>query len=143
MLIDLINGNDYIKSHEYEYKKNRLIWSRIYYNKTKKNGPIRISILDQLYKKYSDDFPLIEKDGKKLYTPFWDTKQVKEVREKWRKKCEERWKEEEEEAEKEREWQRKQQDARDWAEEVWQMNRDFWNECGEAGSNCESWPGWG
>jgi len=30
----------------------------------------------------------------------------------------------------------------DWQREVNEMNRDFWRECGEAGSNCDSWPGW-
>ena len=25
---------------------------------------------------------------------------------------------------------------------VKECNREFWEECGEAGSNCESWPGW-
>ena len=145
VLIDLINGKDYLKSQKRELgeNKSRLVWSRIFFRDSGKNGLIRISILDQLYKKYPDVFPLIEKDGKKQYTPFWDTEQINEIRKKWRKYCEEREKEEEEEAEKEREWQRMQQDARDWAEEVRQMNRDFWNECGEAGSNCESWPGWG
>lgn len=34
-------------------------------------------------------------------------------------------------------------EAEDWQHEVDRMNRDFWDECGEAGSNCESWPGWG
>ena len=29
-----------------------------------------------------------------------------------------------------------------WQDEVDEMNRQFWNECGEGGSNCESWPGW-
>ena len=29
------------------------------------------------------------------------------------------------------------------AEELQQMEREFWEECGEAASNCDSWPGWG
>lgn len=31
----------------------------------------------------------------------------------------------------------------DWQREIDQMNRDFWNDCGESSSNCESGPGWG
>lgn len=27
-------------------------------------------------------------------------------------------------------------------DDIDRLNREFWNECGEAGSNCESWPGW-
>ena len=27
-------------------------------------------------------------------------------------------------------------------DEVAEMVRDFWKECGAAASNCESWPGW-
>lgn len=30
----------------------------------------------------------------------------------------------------------------DWREEVEEMSREFWRECGEAASNCDSWPGW-
>ena len=34
-------------------------------------------------------------------------------------------------------------DSRDnWQNEVDELNRAFWRECGEGGSNCESWPGW-
>ena len=34
-------------------------------------------------------------------------------------------------------------DGESWEDEVAEMNRDFWKECGAAASNCESWPGWG
>ena len=31
----------------------------------------------------------------------------------------------------------------DYNDEVDKLNSAFWRECGECGSNCESWPGWG
>ena len=34
-------------------------------------------------------------------------------------------------------------DGESWQNEVAEMTRDFWKECGAAASNCESWPGWG
>jgi hypothetical protein len=40
-------------------------------------------------------------------------------------------------------WQRIEAEDSEWPSIVEEWNRDFWNECGEAGSNCDSWPGWG
>ncbi len=44
------------------------------------------------------------------------------------------------------EWEDEDPDGNDYRSdsqrEIDEMNRDFWKECGDAGSNCESWPGW-
>ena len=48
-----------------------------------------------------------------------------------------------EEDEEEKKRKEIEQNGRDYQREIEEMNRDFWKECGEAGSNCESWPGWG
>lgn len=80
-----------------------------------------------------DNFPIVEVDGKKMYTrlitdigysnylSFLDY--AKEIAEEYKERL---WYESEE----------------DWQKEVEEMNREFWRECGEAGANCESWPGW-
>ena len=35
-----------------------------------------------------------------------------------------------------------QAEGEEWQKEIDEMNKEFWRECGSAGSNCESWPGW-
>ena len=50
-----------------------------------------------------------------------------------------------EEAEKEYEEEQRKynyDDGKSWQDEVDELNSAFWRECGEGGSNCESWPGW-
>lgn len=80
------------------------------------------------------NFPIVMCEGKKMYTrlitdagysnyqSFLDY--AKEIAEQY-------------------EEQQRFESEEDWQKEVDEMNREFWRECGEAGSNCESWPGWG
>lgn len=84
------------------------------------------------------DFPFIENNGKKSFTLIRTEKGsellkpiLKEARELEMKVIKEA-----EEEEKESEQLDMDKIAKEWAD-------DFWRECGEAGSNCESWPGWG
>lgn len=84
-----------------------------------------------------NDFPLIEVEGKIRFTHL-RTEEGDEKLKNLIKDAKEAMKRYEEE----------QQffgddDGRSWQDEVDEMNRAFWRECGEAGSNCESWPGWG
>lgn len=81
-----------------------------------------------------NDFPLIDKGGKKYFTQirneYGDTAYQQFINEA------------NERAEEYKEQQREIAEGISWQEEVAEMNRAFWGECGEAGSNCESWPGW-
>lgn len=81
-----------------------------------------------------DDFPIIDKDGKKYFTLIrnedGDTAYQQFINEA------------NERAEEYEDQQRDIAEGMSWQEEVAEMNRAFWRECGEAGSNCESWPGW-
>lgn len=81
-----------------------------------------------------DNFPLIDKDGKKYFTLIrnedGDTAYQQFINEA------------NERAEEYEDQQRDIAEGMSWQEEVAEMNRAFWRECGEAGSNCESWPGW-
>lgn len=83
-----------------------------------------------------NDFPLILIDGKQRFTPL----RTEEGDEKLKKMIKDA-----EEAEKKYEEEQRRynyDDGKSWQEEVDEMNRAFWSECGEGGSNCESWPGW-
>ena len=82
-----------------------------------------------------DKFPLIDVKGKKRFTLLRTDEGegklqqlIKDAEEAEKKYQEEnRWRED---------------DGSSWQDEVDEMNRAFWRECGEGGSNCESWPGW-
>lgn len=87
-----------------------------------------------------NDFPGTESNGRKNFTPLRTSEgdiKLKELIE---------------EADKQREiyFEEKEQERKNnyydceqsWDKEVEEMNRAFWRECGEGGSNCESWPGW-
>ena len=83
-----------------------------------------------------EDFPIREVDGKKLFTRIrsleGDTRYkelIKIARDTQMENLRDIQERERERAE-----------AEDWAREVDEMNRAFWRECGESGSNCESWP---
>ncbi|MBQ9547050.1 MAG: hypothetical protein IJU90_07175 [Bacteroidales bacterium] len=99
-------------------------------------------VLKLLHDNFPNEFPLIQNGEKKQYTSILnkESEEYKKAKQEWDEYCEEQKRIEEEE--------RKQEELEngwnawdDWpsAEE---LNRDFWRECGEAGSNCESWPGW-
>ena len=81
------------------------------------------------------DFPLIDDNWKKRYTLL----RTEEGEERYKQlliDAKEAWN-------RYKEMQRYDYNEGDnWQEEVDEMNRAFWRECGEAGSNCESWPGW-
>lgn len=81
-----------------------------------------------------DDFPLIDKDGKKYFTLI-RSEDGDSAYQQFINEANERVEEYEEQ-------QRDIAEGMSWQEEVAEMNRAFWRECGEAGSNCESWPGW-
>ena len=81
-----------------------------------------------------DDFPLIDKDGKKYFTLI-RSEDGDAAYQQFINEANER-------AEEYEEQQRDIAEGMSWQEEVAEMNRAFWRECGEAGSNCESWPGW-
>ena len=82
-----------------------------------------------------DKFSIIDVEGKKRFTLL----RTDEGEEKFQQLINDA-----EEAEKkyqeENRW--KEDDGSSWQDEVDEMNRSFWRECGEGGSNCESWPGW-
>lgn len=95
-----------------------------------------ISVNQGVKKLAPNDFPPIEEDGHRRFTPLiteeGDVKLKNLI-----KDAEEAEKEYEEE-------QRKYNydDGKSWQDEVDELNSAFWRECGEGGSNCESWPGW-
>lgn len=85
-----------------------------------------------------ESFPLIEIDGRRRFTPLRSelgNEEFKQLLE----NAEERSIAYQEEVENER---LSREDEDSWQDEVERMNREFWNECGMAGSNCESWPGY-
>lgn len=86
-----------------------------------------------------ENFPIYEQDGKRKLT-LLRTDEGSEKYKEFINLLNESIREFNEEREREAREAAKQLD---WQHEVDKMNRDFWDECGEAGSNCESWPGWG
>ena len=84
-----------------------------------------------------NDFPLIEENGKRRFT-LLRTEEGNEKLKALIKEAEEAEKEYEEEQQK-----YNYDEGKRWQDEVDELNRAFWRECGEGGSNCESWPGWG
>lgn len=83
-----------------------------------------------------NDFPPIEEDGRRRFTPL-RTKEGDEIFNKLINDAEEAKKKYENEQQK-----YNYDDGKNWQEEADELNRAFWRECGEGGSNCESWPGW-
>lgn len=84
------------------------------------------------------EFPILEQDGKRKLTLL----RTEEGTEKYKAFIEvlnDSITEYEEERERE---ERERAEAEDWDQYVRDCNRAFWEECGEFGSNCESWPGW-
>lgn len=113
-------------------------WKRVW---DKKNHFIKF-INSLLLKQYPNIFPIIDNNGKKCYTSIFNKDVLDQARQEWIdycKECREEERIEEERFNRERE---EMQSSYDWDAEVREINREFWNECGEAGSNCESWPGW-
>ena len=81
-----------------------------------------------------DEFPIIEKENKRYLTRI--------INDEGRKEYVAFMKAAKEAAERAA-YYGNDDDGESWEDEVAEMNRDFWKECGAAASNCESWPGWG
>ena len=135
---------DYVRMQEYGrfagYWDEWLRLSTFYYDKDgtcKKIISFYKLILKLLNEQFPKSFPLRQIDDKKLYSSFidMDNEEYKSAKQQWEWQKQER----EQEERRAREWE---QDGRDSQREIDEMNRDFWKECGDAGSNCESWPGW-
>ena len=93
------------------------------------------AITRAVHKASPDAFPPICKDEKRFFSPIITEDGQNEYRifiEKAKKAAEyySSWNDD-------GSWQ-----GESWQEELADMVRGFWQECGEAGSNCESWPGW-
>lgn len=106
-----------------------------------KNGDY-INFISVLYRGIKDTapdlFPLVEKEGRKIFTPL-RTEEGDKVYKQFRKYNDDVF----EKYQKSKEWEeRNVMMDMDYQREIDDLNRDFWRECGEAGSNCESWPGW-
>ena len=122
-------------SRVYRYEPRYKSWD--YYSIKTKDGR-SINLMQQIHRGINAispiEFPLIEKEGKKYFTLI-----RKEEGTIAYQQLIDAAKERAEQYEREQ-WS--QEDGDDWQREVEEMNRDFWRECGAAGSNCESWPGW-
>jgi hypothetical protein len=94
-----------------------------------------ISVNRGIMKNAPELFPYRNVDGKRKFTPLRtekgdiELKQLLQEAKKARDAYEEK--------------QRSEAQDSDWPSIVEEWNRDFWNECGDSGSNCDSWPGWG
>ena len=119
----------------YRFAPRYQIWNR--YMLTLTNGgsaSFMVSVNRGIQDLAPNDFPSIEEDGRRRFTPL----RTEEGNVKFHELLKDA-----EEAEKkyqeENSWRETMYDNND---EIDEMNRAFWNECGEGGSNCESWPGW-
>lgn len=90
---------------------------------------------NEIRKSAPELFPVIEVGGRRVFTRLRTEKGDIELEQLFQ------------EAEKTRdayeEEQRREAEDSDWSSLADEWNRDFWNECGDSGSNCDSWPGWG
>lgn len=119
----------------WRYRPRYLEWNR--YWLTSSNGSsinFMVNVNRGIKELAPNDFPLIEVDGKSRITPL-RTEEGDEKLQKLKKDAEEAEKKYQEE----NSWRETMYDHND---EVDELNRAFWRECGEGGSNCESWPGW-
>lgn len=119
----------------YRYNHNLRKWeSYSVILKDKSHSFTRI-IKDRIHKISPDDFPIIDSGEKKYYTNIISEEGVSNYT-----KFIEAAKEQ---AETYKAYSRDDDDfGESWEDEVAEMVRDFWKECGAAASNCESWPGW-
>ena len=109
----------------YRFVPRYLVWRRYWFMASVNRGIQGLA---------PNDFPSIEVDGKKRFTPL----RTEKGDDKLRKLIKDA-----EEAEKKYQEENSWRDSGDsWQDEVDELNRAFWRECGEGGSNCESWPGW-
>ena len=114
-------------------------WTRYY---LRNKNRIRLDFMNYVLRGVKDnspeDFPIIDVDGRKLLSRIRNQdgdlkykafhKIAYETKDEYLREIEEQ--------------RRHEAEADDWSREVDEMNRAFWRECGESGSNCESWPGW-
>jgi len=120
----------------YRYQPQIRKWET--YTLSYKNGKsagFMSAIVRNINKLSPVDFPIVEIDGKKRFSYITNddgNAKYKEFIEEANAKAEEY---------NDQEWARG--EAMSWEQEVAEMNREFWRECGDAGSNCDSWPGWG
>lgn len=119
----------------YKATTNRQKWEE--YILTLENGK-RVNFMyfvNRAVKEISpQEFPIVEVNGKKKFTPLRTSKgdciyrklleDAEEAEEAYKDAEESRW------------------GAGEWQREVNEMNREFWRECGDASSNCDSWSGW-
>ncbi len=115
-------------------------WSE-YYCKTE-DGISRkfVNVVYQMIHELSPvDFPKKEINGKQFFTLIRKDESTQSLQE-LLKEASRAEIEYEKEIEKE---EKMESSGYEFDKEVKQMNEDFWRECGESGSNCESWPGWG
>lgn len=141
LLLDFIRMKEYGRFVGYWDEWLRL--STFHYDKDgvyKKIITFFTLILKLLNEQFPEAFPIRQINDKKVYSPFIDKdkEDYKRAKKEWKEYCE--WQEQERENEdRHREFE---QDSRDYQRKIDEMNRDFWKECGDSGSNCESWPGW-
>ena len=91
-------------------------------------------IKDRIHKISPDDFPIIDAGEKKHYTNIISEDGVSDYM-----KFIEAAKEQ---AETYKEYSRDDDDGESWEDDIAEIVKDFWKECGAAASNCESWSGW-
>ncbi len=120
----------------YRFRPRYQDWG--HYNLTLRNGA-SVSFMKEVYRGVKNnapnEFPIIDVEGKKRFT-LLRTVEGEEKFQQLIKDAEEAEKKYQEE----NRW--REYDGRSWQDDVDEMNRAFWRECGEGGSNCESWPGW-
>lgn len=118
----------------YRYNHNLREWES--YSVILKDKPYYFTriIKDRIYKISPDDFPIIDAGEKKHYTNIISEDGVSDYT---------RFIETaKEQAETYKEYSRDDDDGESWEDDIAEMVKDFWKECGAAASNCESWSGW-
>ena len=135
------NQSSFIAFNEFftevwRYRPRYQEWNR-YWLESSNGGSVNlmVNVNRGIHEIAPNDFPLIEVDGKRRFTPL-RTDEGNEKLQQFINDAEEAEKKYQEE----NRW--REDDGPSWQDEVDEMNRAFWRECGEAGSNCESWPGW-
>ena len=122
-------------SRVYKYIPKRQEWTEYLLTATtgKKVNFIR-TIKKQVCNDAPEDFPLIIKEGRKKLSPLITLEGTKdyEIFIENAKSAYEAYLESE----------YAYLSAEEWNREVEDMNRTFWEECGESGSNLDCWPGW-
>ena len=122
-------------TEEYRFAPRHQEWNR--YRLTLANGGsinFMVDVNKGIQNSAPIDFPSIEVDGHRRFTPLRTEEGDKNLKTlvKNAEEAERKYREE-------NSWRETMYDHND---DVDELNRAFWRECGEGGSNCESWPGW-